>query len=77
MDERSYMARPATPLSQAIEIDPGYVNARVNLATLSLLSRRSATTARKEYLKCMELEPKACDCRQGLGRHCCRQPRLR
>ena len=65
MDDRSY-GEAIDAFTQAIEIDPGYVNARVNLGLCRYYSG-NPVEARKEYLKCMELDPKACECRQGLG----------
>lgn len=50
----------------ALEIDPGYVNARVNLG-LTLLYQERYDEARDQYMRCLELQPNACDCRMGLG----------
>jgi tetratricopeptide (TPR) repeat protein len=65
MDERNY-PEACDAFAQALDIDPGYVNARVNLALCRFYAGDNAAS-RKEYLKCMELDPRACDCRQGLG----------
>ncbi len=51
---------------QALEIDPGYQNARRNHATC-LMRVGDNTGARNEYLKCVEIDPGYCDCRLGLG----------
>ena len=65
MQRREYK-EAVDSFKQALEVDPGYVNARVNMALCHLYGgHRDA--ARAEYIKCLELQPKACDCRQGLG----------
>jgi tetratricopeptide (TPR) repeat protein len=65
MEQRDYRYA-GDEFKQAIEIDPGYVNARVNFA-LSSFYQGDLKRARGEYRKCVELQPNACDCRQGLG----------
>jgi tetratricopeptide (TPR) repeat protein len=66
MNEKREYGQAEDEFRQALEIDPGFVNARVNLG-LALLYQGRDTDARDQYLRCLELQPNACDCRMGLG----------
>ncbi len=66
MNERREYGAAEGLFRDALQVDPGYVSARVNLG-LCLLYEGKDAEARDHYLRCLELEPKACDCRMGLG----------
>jgi tetratricopeptide (TPR) repeat protein len=51
---------------QALEIDPGYVDARFNLA-MTLYYEKRPEEAHDQFLRCLELQPNACGCRMFMG----------
>ena len=52
--------------SEAIKLDPGFLAARRNRG-LAYMRRNNVAAARGDFLKCLEVDPAYCDCRDGLG----------
>jgi len=66
MNERREYPQAENLFRSALQVDPGYPNARINLG-LVLLYQDKGNEARDQYLRCLELDPNTCDCRMGLG----------
>ncbi len=64
-DRREYV-KAEEQFRSALEVDPGFVNSRVNLG-LALLYQQRYEEAKDQYMRCLELQPDACDCRMGMG----------